>query len=176
MRTLLPNRAPHHASVFNCTSQEIDEALRKAAELATASVTQSRAPPRALVKYLRKGTVRSEAVVCHGMVFVSGQTASAAGEGNQPVGDDSEQQTAKALEKVQDLLKDAGSSPSRVVSALVYVRNLEEDLAGVDKAWSRWIDKENPPARTVVQADAINSDGGKDGSGLRIAVSVTAAL
>lgn len=108
-------------------------------------------------------------MVAGGMVYVSGQTGFPPGE----EGDDAvnaEEQTTKALEKVQTLLEEAGSSSAKVVSALLCVRDLGEDLEGVDKAWGRWIDTDNPPARTVVQRV------GGGGGGSRVVVQVTAHL
>ncbi|CAN0542025.1 unnamed protein product, partial [Scytosiphon promiscuus] len=118
-------------------------------------------------KRIQEGSVRSEAVVSGGMVFISGQTAwsspvagnsSGGGEGESQQGDaasagslSAEQQAAKAFDRIDALLKEAGSSASKVVSALLCVRDLGQDLPGVDKAWIRWMDRDNPPARTVVQ-------------------------
>lgn len=105
-----------------------------------------------------------------GTVYVSQQTAASSPAGDGDVsGEGAEEQATKALEKVRGLLEEAGSSPSKVVSAMLLVRDLDEDLAGVDKAWGRWIDKENPPARTVVCTREIDG-------GLRVAVQVTAYL
>lgn len=138
---------------------------------------------------IRKGLVRSEAVVSGGFVYVSEQTAmsqSAAGSGThderESHGDaagptesmDAEQQATKALGNVQSLLQKAGSSPSKVVSATIYVRDVGQDLVGVDRAWGRWIDGDSPPARTVVQAGAFV--GGDSGGGVRVSVSVMAHL
>lgn len=116
-----------------------------------------------------------------GMVFVSGQTASPPPKGSgvaKKIG--AEEQATDALQRVRGLLEEAGSSPAKVVSALVCVRNFGEDLEGVEKAWGRWIDKDNPPARTVVQSEVV--DGGsaaarvQGDSGLRVAVQVIARL
>lgn len=128
-----------------------------------------------------------------GMVYISEQTAlsspppppqttAGGGDKEQGKGDVSslaeslsaEQQAAKALDNVKILLQEAGSGPSKVVSALLCVRDLGQDLRGVDAAWGRWVDKDNPPARTVVQTGAVAAGGGS--SGLRVSVSVTAHL
>ncbi|CAN0219918.1 unnamed protein product, partial [Ectocarpus fasciculatus] len=95
-----------------------------------------------------------------------------------------EQQAARALNKVKGLLEEVGSSTSKVVSAIVCVRDLGQDLPGVEKAWGRWIDKDNPPARTVMQTGAIVRGGvdgakpprGGEGIDVRVSVSVTAHL
>lgn len=128
------------------------------------------------------------------MVYISEQTALSsppqlqqqanAGGGNVEQGEgdvsslaeslSAEQQAVKALDNVKILLKEAGSGPSKVVSALLCVRDLGQDLRGIDAAWGRWIDKDNPPARTVVQTGALAAGGGS--SGVRVSVSVTAHL
>lgn len=175
----------------NVSQKEIDEAFRIATQVPKTSASQRRVALTAPIKSFRKGAVSSEAVMCRGMVFVSGQTASPTKgssvpkgdvaslteEGsNVPKGDVAEQQATKALEKVRELLEGAGSSPSRVVSAMIHVRSLKQDLAGFDKAWSRWINKETPPVRTVVQVDAISNSGEDNSTDLRVSVSVTAFL
>lgn len=97
-------------------------------------------------------------------------------EGGASLGEglSAEQQAIKALDNVKGLLQEVGSSPSKVVSALLCVRDLESDLRGVEQAWGKWIDKDNPPARTVVQAGAFAAGGGD--SSIRFSVSVTAHL
>lgn len=171
-----------------CCKQEIDEAQKRTAKMgaAEASAKARAALMSAPTRRVRKGRVRSEAVVSGGIVYISEQTAisqSAAGSGiKNESGDgeasaesmDAEQQAKKALENVQSLLQDVGSSPSKVVSAMLCVRDLGQDLEGVDRAWGRWIDGDNPPARTVVQSGGFAAGG--SGSGVCISVSVTAHL
>lgn len=114
-----------------------------------------------------------------GMVFVSGQTASPPpkGSGVAKIGN-AEEQATDALKRVSSLLEEAGSSPAKVVSAMVCVRNLGEDLEGVEKAWGRWVDKNNPPARSVVQSEVFDGSAARaqGDNGLRVAVQVTARL
>lgn len=120
-------------------------------------------------------------MVSGGLVFISEQTAISAGasSGTKDEGGDgaafaeslnAEQQATKALENVESLLQEVGSSPSKVVSAMLCVRDLGQDLQGVDQAWGGWIDGDNPPARTVVQTGAFAA------GGVRVSVSVTAHL
>lgn len=174
-----------------CRKQEIDEALKRAAKIGTAeaSAKARAALASAPTRRLRKGPIRSEAVVSGGLVYISQQTAmppSAAGRGTEGYksGDaasaerlnlNAEQQATKALKNVGSLLEEAGSSPSKVVSAMLCVRDIGQDLEGVEKAWGRWIDGDNPPARTVVQTGAFFAAGGND-SGVCVSVSVTAHL
>lgn len=122
--------------------------------------------------------MRSEVVIAHGMVYVSGQAglrARGEKEGNATSDDQNiEEETTQALEKVRRLLEKAGSSTSKVVSTILYVRDAECDSEGVDAAWSRWIDKDNPPARTVVRMAGVGAVGTEDGA--RIVVQATAHL
>lgn len=114
-------------------------------------------------------------MVAGGLVFVSGQTASpldsADGTESSPT-KKAEAQTAKALEKVGVLLQEAGSSVSKVVSATIYVRDLERDLPGVDDAWKRWIGTESAPSRTVVKVEGIGT--AIEGEELCVEITVTA--
>lgn len=163
--------------------------MKRAAEIdaAEASAKARAALVSAPTRRVRKGPVRSEAVVSGGFVYISEQTAlpsSASGDGGSTdeKGDgaavakilNAEQQATKALENVDRLLQDVGSSASKIVSVTLCVRDYEQDLYGVEQAWGRWIDKDNPPARTVVQTGAFAA-GGSD-SGVRVSVSVTAHL
>lgn len=148
---------------------------------AEASAKARAALVSAPTRRVRIGPVRSEAVVSGGLVYISEQTAvSAAGRGAKAEsGDDgagsaesldAEQQATKALENVQSLLQEVGSGTSKVVSAMLCVRDLGQDLGGVEKAWGRWIDCDNPPVRTVVQTGAFAV------GGVRVSVAVTAHL
>lgn len=151
-------------------AQEIDEALRKATEIAAAAERKSRIPIPLSIKRLQQGTERSEAVIAGSMVFVSAQTASLPGEAEGGASGNAEEQTASALGKVQILLEEAGSSQTKIVTAVLYVRDFE-DMSAVHAAWRRWTGDDNMPATTVVQAGVEKED-----SGLRVAVQVTAHL
>ena len=85
----------------------------------------------------------SQAVKAAGLIFVSGQgpfdTA-----GNV-VGETIQEQTRQCFRNVEVILKSAGSSMERVVSA-TFILAEEADFAGMNEEWGRWFPKD-PPAR-----------------------------
>jgi len=86
----------------------------------------------------------SQAVRAAGLVFVSG-TAPLDPVTGKIVGETVQEQTRQCLTNIAAILKAAGSSLDRVVSATVIV--LEEgDFAGMNEEWVKWFPV-NPPAR-----------------------------
>ena len=102
----------------------------------TKQIVQSDQAPKSLAGY-------SQAVKAAGLVFVSGQgpfdaAGNIAGEGIQ-------EQTRQCLTNVETLLKAAGSSMDRVVSA-TFILAEEADFPGMNEEWGKWFPKD-PPAR-----------------------------
>jgi 2-iminobutanoate/2-iminopropanoate deaminase len=85
----------------------------------------------------------SQAVKAAGLVFVSGQgpfdTA-----GNV-VGESIQEQTRQCLKNVEAILKAAGSTMDKVMSA-TFILAEEGDFAGMNEEWGKWFPKD-PPAR-----------------------------
>lgn len=86
----------------------------------------------------------SQAVRAAGLVFVSGTGPIDPATG-KIAGDTIQEQTRQCLENVSAILKAAGSSLERVVSATVIILE-ESDFAGMNEEWVKWF-PENPPAR-----------------------------
>jgi enamine deaminase RidA (YjgF/YER057c/UK114 family) len=61
-------------------------------------------------------------------------------------------QTRQILAKIDKHLADAGTSKSRLLSALVWLNDMSNKDA-MNEVWSAWIDLENPPVRACVGAD-----------------------
>lgn len=60
-------------------------------------------------------------------------------------------QVSQTLEKVDVLLEKSGSSKSHILSAQLWIRDME-DFAEMNEIWNSWIDPENKPARACVEA------------------------
>lgn len=60
-------------------------------------------------------------------------------------------QTEQILAKADAFLKEIGSSRSLLLSATIWLRDIE-DFDAMNSAWTAWIDKDEPPARATVQA------------------------
>lgn len=86
----------------------------------------------------------SQAVKCSGLVFVSGTAPTDPATG-AIVGETIQAQTAQCLRNISEILKAAGSSLDKAVSATVVVAD-EGDFAGLNEEWARWFPKD-PPAR-----------------------------
>ena len=86
----------------------------------------------------------SQAVRAAGLVFVSGTGPHDPATG-RIVGDTIQEQTRQCLENVSAILKAAGTSLDRIVSATVILLE-ETDFAGMNEEWIRWFPV-NPPAR-----------------------------
>ncbi|WP_293795308.1 RidA family protein [uncultured Bosea sp.] len=80
---------------------------------------------------------------------------------------DMTQQTQAVLAEVDLCLAAAGTSKSALISATVWLSNLEHDFTDFNAAWSAWVDKSNLPARSCVGA-TLNGKG-------RIEIAVIAA-
>ena len=99
-------------------------------------IIHSERAPRSLAGY-------SQAVKVNGFVFVSGQGPFDT-NGNV-VGETIQEQTRQCLRNVEAILKAAGSSLDRVVSA-TFILAEETDFAGMNEEWGKWFPVD-PPAR-----------------------------
>ena len=86
----------------------------------------------------------SQAVKAAGLVFVSGTGPFDPGTGKVK-GDTIQEQTRQCLTNIAAILKAAGSSMDKIVSATVILLE-EDDFAGVNEEWLKWFPAD-PPAR-----------------------------
>ena len=94
----------------------------------------------------------SQAVVCGGFVFCSGQIALEPGTGAL-VDRDIESETARVMENLRAVLEAAGSSLERVVKTTIFLRDMG-DFARVNEVYGSYF-ASNPPARSTVQVAAL---------------------
>jgi 2-iminobutanoate/2-iminopropanoate deaminase len=86
----------------------------------------------------------SQAVKAAGLVFVSG-TGPFDPDTGKVKGDTIQEQTRQCLTNIAAILKAAGSSMDKIVSA-TFILLEEEDFAGVNEEWLKWFPAD-PPAR-----------------------------
>lgn len=60
-------------------------------------------------------------------------------------------QTEQILAKADAFLEKIGSNRALILSATIWLRDIE-DFDAMNSAWTAWIDKDEPPARATVQA------------------------
>lgn len=91
-------------------------------------------------------TARMSKIVRHGdLVYLCGQTSSGTDVA------DMAGQTREVLNRVDVLLKEAGSDKSKLLTALIHVRSMN-DFAAMNAVWDAWVPAGAAPARTTVQA------------------------
>ena len=78
------------------------------------------------------------------------------------------EQTTSMLEKVDDLLLEAGSDREHILSATVYVRDMK-DFAAMNEVWDAWVPEGHAPARACVEAAMARPE-------LLVEISVIAAV
>ena len=104
----------------------------------------------------------SKIVIHNGVVYTSGQTAGDAG-------DCIRLQTKATLDKVDALLKEAGTSKSHALSATIWLKDINRDFKAMNEVWNAWVDPENKPVRATVEAAMARDI-------LLVEIQVTAAL
>ncbi len=84
-----------------------------------------------------------------------GSTVFICGTLPDPVGDIATQ-TSQALERIDEALKLAGSSKSRLLTAQIWLADMRL-LEAHNAVWNDWVDPENPPVRACVRADLVRT-------------------
>ena len=102
------------------------------------------------IRRVDPGPYLSRAVVCGDFVFLAGLTADDRSE-------DVAGQTRQILRKIDHYLAEAGSSRARLLSAQIWLKDIGTWEA-MNRVWSAWIDKANPPARATVEAKLAGDD------------------
>lgn len=87
---------------------------------------------------------RGRAVAYNGVLYVGGQTAI---DKEQDIGG----QTRQALDKIDAVLEQAGTDRNRLLTAQIWLRDIERDFAGMNEAWDEWIDPACAPTRATSQ-------------------------
>ena len=124
----------------------------------------AQATSRQLSSIQRLGTENpnmSQTVIHNGIVYISGQV--------DPTAGDIKGQTKDVLGKVDALLTEAGTDKSRLLTASIWVKDIEKDFAGMNDVWSEWIDAENKPVRATVEANMARPE-------ILVEIQVSAAL
>ncbi|TCM67510.1 enamine deaminase RidA (YjgF/YER057c/UK114 family) [Acinetobacter calcoaceticus] len=92
--------------------------------------------------------VMSAVTVFNQVVYLSGQVPT-------DTDLDIEGQTRDVLQKVDQLLSLANTDKSRLLSAQIFIKNLE-DFPAANAVWVDWIKGHVAPSRATIQADLVN--------------------
>lgn len=89
---------------------------------------------------------RMSRIVKHnGTIYLCGQVCADATKGIK-------EQTQTMLDKVDDLLIKAGSSRKHMLSATIYIKDMQY-FADMNEVWDNWVPEGYAPARACVTAD-----------------------
>jgi enamine deaminase RidA (YjgF/YER057c/UK114 family) len=94
---------------------------------------------------------RSRAVVYNGMIFIGGQTCDDRMQ-------DIKGQTRQALAKIERFLAAAKTDKSRLISAQIWIADIERDVAGMNEVWDSWTAPGAAPTRATAQVKFASRD------------------
>ena len=94
------------------------------------------------LEHIEPGALNSRAVIHNGYICMSGIVPDDKSLGMKD-------QTAQVLTKIDGILAKAGSDKSRIMSAVVYISDMDQKDS-MNEAWREWMGSDNPPARACV--------------------------
>ena len=126
----------------------------------TPSTPPTESTPRDIVR-LDQNARRSRAVIAGGMVYLAGQVAD---DKTLDIGG----QTRQVLQKIDDLLAQAGTTRDRLVTAQIWLASMS-DFAGLNAVWDAWVVPGETPTRCCGKVKLADP-------GFRVEIVVTALL
>ena len=88
---------------------------------------------------LKPGPRMTQAVVHGDTVYLCGQVAADAES-------DIQEQTRTTLEKIDGLLAEAGSDKEHILSATIYLRDIDNHFGLMNEVWNAWVPTGHAPA------------------------------
>lgn len=126
----------------------------------TTSTPTTESVARDIVR-LDQNARRSRAVIAGGMVYLAGQVAD---DKSLDIGG----QTRQVLQKIDDLLAQAGTTRDRLVTAQIWLASMS-DFAGLNAVWDAWVVPGETPTRCCGKVELADPD-------FRVEIVVTALL
>lgn len=102
------------------------------------------------IQKLNSNQVMSAVTIFNKVVYLSGQVP-------KNTQQDIIGQTQEILATIDQLLLEANTDKSRLLSAHVYIKNLD-DFATFNTIWIDWLEGCIAPSRATIQADLVNPD------------------
>jgi enamine deaminase RidA (YjgF/YER057c/UK114 family) len=102
------------------------------------------------IVHIDQNARRSRAVVHNGLVYTAGQVP-------DDMSQDVTGQARQVLAKIDDLLMLAGTDKSRVLTAQVWLRTID-DLAAMNAVWDAWVVQGKTPTRCCGKVEMNNPD------------------
>jgi len=96
---------------------------------------------------IKPGDRMSQAVMHNNTVYTAGQVAE---------GVTTADQTVAILSQIDDLLAEAGTDKSNLLSATIWITDMA-NFAEMNAVWDSWVSKGNTPARACVESKLAQS-------------------
>lgn len=113
------------------------------------------------IRRIEPGPRMTQAVVHGNIVYLAGQVAPAPTPSVK-------EQTQQILERIDFLLKEAGTDKSKLITANIWLTDIST-FDEMNSAWDAWVSAGNAPARATVQAALAAPQ-------FKVEIAVTAAL
>lgn len=84
----------------------------------------------------------SRVVKYNGILFLSGLT------GDNP-DEDVQGQTRSILAKIEKYLEAHGSSKDKILTAQIWLKDIDQDFAGMNEVWDSWLPEGTAPTRAT---------------------------
>jgi enamine deaminase RidA (YjgF/YER057c/UK114 family) len=101
------------------------------------------------IQRIGSGPRMSQAVIHGDTVYLAGQVGAP--------GESVTAQTKAVLASVDDLLAQAGSDKSKILSATIWLADMA-DFGEMNAVWDAWVDRDNAPARATGEAKLATPD------------------
>mgnify|MGYP003576096488 FL=1 len=111
------------------------------------------------IERLHSGPRMSQAVIHGGIVYLAGQVGAP--------GEDATAQTRAILASIDELLAEAGTDRSHLLTAMIWLADMA-DFAAMNVVWEEWIGGANAPTRATGEVRLATPD-------YRVEIIVTAA-
>ncbi|MDA7423711.1 RidA family protein [Thalassococcus lentus] len=111
-----------------------------------------------MIERMETGARMSKIVKHNGVAYLCGQVGS-----GETVAD----QTRDCISRVEGLLAQAGSSPERMLQAIIWLSDMK-DFAEMNAVWDAWVPEGHAPARACGEAALARPE-------LKVEIIVTAA-
>lgn len=102
---------------------------------------------------LHTKVLMSQVLVHQDRVYLAGRFADTA-----PLENDLSVQAINTLVAIEQLLVDAGSDKSRLLSATIYLKDITQDLEAMDRIWGQWLPEGVAPIRASLEAEQSKPD------------------
>jgi enamine deaminase RidA (YjgF/YER057c/UK114 family) len=150
-----------HRKIQDIAHTEFNHPIQKSQQFGYPQAKQTMASNNVITRLGTTDPRMSQIVVHNGVVYLSGQV--------DEVETDVAGQTKSILNQIDNLLAQAGTDKSRLLTAKIWLKDINKDFKTMNEVWKAWVDADNKPVRATVEATLALPE-------ILVEVQVTAAL